>query len=163
MAGTTVACACGENVEVPSLARLKASVGESAVSADFELEQRAAAGDLPPETACVMCGRHTDHTIRTTIECDKRRTDGGQPKWWEIVIAWFLNFWILVFLITSRRLRESEHGQDVIFTVPIRACESCAVGVTTPAAVRNLLLRTPLYARVLEKYPRARVSLPHGS
>ncbi len=45
-AGSSFPCGCGKTVEVPTLGTLKRSVGQSAVSADWEIEHRLAEKSL---------------------------------------------------------------------------------------------------------------------
>ena len=71
-AGSTFACECGKTVEVPSLVRLKASVGQSSVSADFELARILGTGRLPVEDTCGVCGLKTDYKLQVPVVCERQ-------------------------------------------------------------------------------------------
>ena len=47
----------------------------------------------------------------------------------------------------------------VILTLPLRVCDHCRAEVRRPAAVKALLRQVPVYARLLDKYPKAKVTL----
>ena len=155
-AGTTVPCRCGEGVEVPSLARLKASVGQEAVSADFELEQLIGAGRLPLEHDCVECGRRTGHTVTVVVECERKveAKDVSRGQRW---VMFLLFGWLGYFLV--RQTYRPGHGKDLIFRLPVRLCEPCSGLLTSRPSILDAFRRTPVYARLLEKYPYARIEV----
>lgn len=159
-AGSTIPCGCGRAVEVPSLGRLKASVGLPARSADLEVKLLLNDGSLPVETQCAMCDLTTTHQVFVWVECERRDAKEAMP-YWQQVLGFGLFGWLLGSLLVSRSERWSNlHGRDVAFDLPVRVCEDCAPDVRTVRAAREVLLRTDLYARLLEKYPHAKLYPP---
>jgi hypothetical protein len=155
-AGTTRTCRCGRAVEVPTLARLKTSVGEATVSADLELEHLVAAGALPLEQECVTCGRQTSHCAVVSVVCERPEETGHVPLWQQVLL-FTVSLWLYVLQMMTKRTEV--HGRNVAFQLPVRVCPGCAEGLTTKAAVRDVLTRTPVYERLLGKYPHAQVTL----
>jgi hypothetical protein len=163
-AGATFACKCGRKLEVPTLAQLKASVGQEAVSAEFELEQLLVTGALPLEKDCVLCGVRTDNRATYTVTCELADASQGEiPAWqWVVVFALFLCAGIgivllVLLLMFGRQKAPGPHGRDVVFRLPVRVCEGCVKTLTTPAAVRDAMDQTEVYARLFDKYPDARI------
>jgi hypothetical protein len=154
-AGTTFTCQCGRQVEVPGLARLKASVGQAVLSADLELQHLTAAEALPLEKDCVICGRTTDDQVAYRVVCERPETKGRVPLWQQVLLMG-LSPLLYVFHMSGQRVEV--HGRDVAFRLPVRVCEGCAQTLTTPAAVRDAMDETPVYARLFDKYPDAKIS-----
>lgn len=150
-AGSTFACECGRPVEVPSLVKLKASVGKAAVSADFELDQLVGTSALPMEETCGACGAATAGVRHVNVSCE--RSEERQSTTWAwsplALLAGAVRF---VGERTTRRL-----GRDVAYRLPVRVCDGCAARSWPRTEVRALLERTPLYARLFDKYPHAKV------
>ena len=161
-AGSKFACECGRTVEVPSLVKLRASVGQSGLSADFELDQMLGTGALPVEDTCGICGMKTARTGHSTVVCERAREEKqGRPLQAVALGCLFglLFGWILYRLSNPNRPGRAV-GRDVFYSLPIRVCESCAGEKWTVDVTRSVLERTPLYARLLAKYPKAKISLP---
>ena len=154
-AGTSVPCRCGRAVEVPSLAQLKASVGQPVLSADLELEHLLARRALPLERDCVLCGVPTEHQVPVSVVCERPEDKGHVPIWQQILLMWFsIVLWAAHMASRSHEL----HGRNVAFELPVRVCEECGRRLSGTAALWDALARTPVYARLLGKYPHAAVS-----
>ena len=158
-AGSSFPCACGRTVEVPSLCTLKRSVGQSSVSADLEIEHRLADGSLPMEDRCVLCGTATDYEMPIRVECERSEVRSS-IKWWYWLFLPMGLWFLIVMLIAALTKREQKLGRDVTFRLPVRVCDECEPGVRTVDAAREALRRSPLYARLLDKYPHAAIFLP---
>jgi hypothetical protein len=156
-AGTTIACDCRRNVEVPSFAKLKASVGESSVSIDLLLEQMGRNRELPIETNCVLCFGDTSSTLVANVECERERmSEKTTLVWYEILILPIS--WLLVVISYFKRQQYSRViGKDMIFRLPIRVCESCKPELRNPNDIRDALGKSELYRQLLDKYPMARI------
>lgn len=159
-AGTRKPCGCGRLAEVPSLARLKAAVGESAASADMQVEQLLMNGRLPLEADCVVCGRATTNRLRAVVTCERQEVVRERTRLESV--AGFLLFGLLGWLVFRSNRPIGTRGTDRIFDLPIRLCEPCGREVTTADQARDALRRTPLYAALLDKYPRASVGRPRA-
>ncbi len=153
-AGTTQTCICGSAVQVPSLAKLKAAVGEATVSADLKLQHLISENALPLESDCVQCHRPTMHTVRIQVECERPENKGGVALW-RVVILWLICGWFqaILYQVSKRRDADVTHGRNVAFDLPVRVCEECE----SSAADIDLLRATPLYSALLDKYPHADV------
>jgi hypothetical protein len=160
-AGSSFPCGCGKTVAVPSLVRLKASVGESGLSADFEIEGLLARGDLPLEPNCVLCDCATRDQLVVAVQCEREREKESVPVWARVAI--FLMFgWVAGLLVVLRGDSGTRTiGRNLLYHLPVRVCQDCVLSVRSSASVREALRRTELYARLLEKYPHARVSPPN--
>ncbi|HET6572501.1 MAG TPA: hypothetical protein VFG68_02785 [Fimbriiglobus sp.] len=153
-AGTTFTCKCGRQVEIPGLARLKASIGQSTVSADLELEHLTAARALPLEANCTNCGRETTNEIAFSVVCERPEDKSGGSFWYQVFFIWFSPLLYMMHMAT----RQSEvHGRNVVFRLPVRVCETCQPSLNSQSAIRDTLRQTPVYARLLDKYPHARI------
>ena len=164
-AGTTALCRCGRRIVIPSLRELRrrAGMAEPAVSPELAVESLLLAGKLPEDEYCVLCGVVTDTCVFYRTECERARVDYPRPSQWAYVLAFLTFGWVgaLAVAVTGSRAGDSrEWGKDRIFALPLRVCGRCAAGLTDPAEVKATLCRVPLYRRLLEKYPQARVSLP---
>lgn len=157
-AGSSFPCGCGKVVEVPTLGALKRSVGQSAVSAELEIEHRLADGSLPEERNCVLCGARTPDTLMVSVECERSEVKSNF-KWWYWLLFPFLLFKLIVIFAYATR-RVERHGRDVSFRLPVRVCKPCQPQMRTAADARDALFQSELYARLLAKYPHAVVSPP---
>lgn len=157
-AGSQLTCRCGRTVEIPKLSRLKAAVGESSLSPDFELEQLVLADTLPLESDCVLCHRPTGNRARYLVTCEVATVDDGEMPWWQKVLV-VLGFGLIGFVVFGfgKVRRPSVRGRDVILPIPVRVCPGCGETLTTQAAVREAMECTPAYARLFEKYPGATI------
>jgi hypothetical protein len=164
-AGTTVLCRCGRGVVIPSLRELRRRAGraEPAVSQDLAVESLLLAGKLPEEDHCVLCGVATDTYLCYRTECERARVEGPRPARWTYLPAFLAFGWLgaIGIAVARSKARDSqEWGEDRIYSLPLRICGPCGEGLTDPTKVKAALRRVPLYRRLLEKYPQARVSLP---
>ncbi len=158
-AGSGFECACGRRVDVPTLGVLKRSVGQSAVSADLEIEHRLKEGSLPVECDCVLCGATTGDTLSVRVECERAEAK-SEFKWWYWLFLPLGMWFLLTLFIAQVTRRDDRHGRDVHFRLPVRVCRGCRPRVRTAEEARATLGRSELYARLLAKYPHAGVTLP---
>lgn len=159
MAGGKVACGCGLQVPIPSLSALKARAGESAMSAEVQIESLLQRGMLPSETKCLSCGVTTDEVCHCWTTCERAKVD--QPSGWELTpLVWVS---MLFGFITLRKVnRERVEGRDLRFRLPLRVCANCRAELKDPRRLKETLLEVPLYGRLLDKYPDTDVSLDVG-
>lgn len=154
-AGGEVACGCGRRVAVPSLSQLRADAGESALSPELVIQAELTAGTLPAEADCVGCGAPDVDVVRVAVVCERVTEKSERASGLSAILLDLLTNLPLAALAFGGRTDEPrgrrEVGRDVQFRLPFRACPICAR--TVPA--RDLLARTPLYARLLAKYPGA--------
>jgi hypothetical protein len=163
-AGQKVLCRCGRTVTIPSLRELRRLAGAAPPEypADFVIEQLLLAGRLPEETACVSCEADTDGVLRITVECERARILYARTSPLYLVLAlWSPLLALLAYLTRAGRNEPvGESGKDKTYALPVRLCERCRRDVADPAACRKVLSLVPLYARLLAKYPKAKIHGP---
>ncbi len=159
-AGSSFPCGCGQAVEVPTLGALKRSVGESSVSADWEIEHRLADGSLPDEDECVLCDLPTADTLPVSVVCERSEVR-SDIKWWYWLFLPLGLWFVIGMLVAKLNDRKRQLGRDVAFRLPVRVCESCRPKVRTAEEARDALQQSELYARLLAKYPHAAVKPEH--
>lgn len=171
-AGSTIHCACGRSVSVPSLSRLRTLAGRDAfVTNPAEaIETAIRNGEKPAGDRCVMCGA-TDPSIYTChATCETTCVKGGEHEsndmgrlFW--LTAVFLVFKFLLFAFWWRGIfgfrRRSEEfeirGHDVGASFPLPVCDSCsstAGGVTQVKVAKHVMSKVPMYKALLDHYPQ---------
>jgi hypothetical protein len=156
-----VACLCGKTVRVPSLSELRRLAGEELFSPEFELEQLLASGCPPVTDNCACCRDRGGTTVHCWVICARpwlRHTgDLSVPA---LILSILLLPRLITLFLLSRRGETKEYGKDVRFLVPLRVCDNCRTGLRKPREIKEVLRRTSrIYARLLDKYPEAEVSL----
>jgi hypothetical protein len=142
-------------VAVPSLARLKAAAGQTVLSPDLELEHLLLAGALPPVPNCAGCGRAADRQVAVSVVCESATVDDGETPFWQKLLVGLLTG---VHFLRLQSHRPGVYGRDVRFVLPVRLCEACDRETVGRERVRAALAHTPVYARLLAKYPHAAVA-----
>lgn len=157
-AGARLACACGRTIAVPSLQEFRRQAGiiEPLPSPDLAIQALLAAGRLPEETHCVSCGMATPEYVICRVECEKAFCQGGASfgSW----LLAFLTFGLFGIAVVASQ-QETVHGEDRVYHLPLRLCLSCRPQLTDAGIVKKMLARVPWYERLLQKYPRANVSI----
>jgi hypothetical protein len=156
---------CGRTLVVPSLHELRRRAGLPVpeLSPEKVVETLLLAGKLPQEDSCILCGTRTEAFICCTTECEKACVQISSPPWWWIVLSMSPNFlpfgWIGDVFVSSQSEEERESGTDRVFSLPLRVFVRCRRSLTGPSELKAALVRVPLYRRLLEKYPGARITL----
>jgi hypothetical protein len=154
-AGADVRCDCGRVVAVPGLKQLRLQAGLPAYDPSPELliEHILAAKELPVEESCVECGAATDQIAEVLVECEEAwiREKGG------------FNWWLLLLsgghIFSWSRKEERAHGYRKAYGLPLRLCSTCQRGLSSRAKIKECLRNVPLYRRLLDKFPDAKVSV----
>jgi hypothetical protein len=160
-AGAQELCSCGRTLIVPSLHELRSRAGLPApgLSPEKVVETLLLAGKLPEEDHCVLCGVATTASICCTTECERASVVSGRPSWWVYLLGFLTFGWLGVAVARATAGDDREWGRDRIFPLPLRVCANCRDQLTRAADLKAALSRVPVYRRLLEKYPNARVSL----
>jgi hypothetical protein len=160
-AGSRISCCCGRTVVVPSLRELRrqAGVPGQGVAPELVLETLLLAGKLPEEDECVLCSEPTAGCVSCVVDCERAVVSDGRPSFWAELGLIVLFGWIGVLLARSGRKEPMEWGKDRSFTLPLRLCDACRPALTNFASVTRALRSVPLYRRLLDKYPRAVITL----
>ena len=163
LAGSKLACACGREIQIPSLSRLKSSVGEAALSAEVRIEQMIQLGILPEEKRCLICGLYTEDVQHVWAVCERLEVKEpvGKSLWLQalLIILFGLFFYVFILLLLFRREDESVHGRDVRLRLPLRVCRECAPDLESLETLREVIFKVPHYEELLDKYPHAELSI----
>jgi hypothetical protein len=163
-AGATETCSCGRTLVVPSLGELRRRAGlpEPGRSLEMMVETLLVAKKLPQENHCVLCGVATTNTICCTTECERAYVETGRPSFGAYLLGFLTFGWlgaVAVGAIGAGASEEHETGRDRIFPLPLRVCPACKDRLHSPSELKWALRHVPLYRRLLDVYPDARVSL----
>lgn len=158
-AGSKLACSCGKAVEVPTLGELKGSIGQSALSPEVEIEALLLSKKLPLESDCAICHRQTDDNFYCQVRCEAPTAAKPAMSWWQTVLITLLHpMNLLAAAVMMRRDVGEPIGRDVSFRLPVRMCAACMAEVESWDVVKQAIRRTPVYDRLLDKYPGSRLA-----
>lgn len=154
-AESDVPCKCGREVRVPPFVELKRMAGMTLDVPELLVERLLAAGKLPEETACIICGVQTNAVCRCWLECARAlvRPAGASFSFTNLLVFLFTGF-----LFINRRPHQ-EFGHDRVFYLPLRVCPRCRGTFEEPRALKAALGRVPAYRDLLAKYPQARAQV----
>jgi hypothetical protein len=111
-------------------------------------------GSLPEELECLRCRTVTTDVCHAEVICE--RSEVSQPGWkfrpFALLFGWLVFTW-------SGEARE--RGRDIGFRLPLRLCRECAGRLHGPT-LAQVLRCVPVYARLLDKYTDADISLDRG-
>lgn len=112
----------------------------------------------------MLCCEPTAGCVSCQVDCERAVVSYHQPPWWMALVFLVLCNWIgllfgLLLALVLRREEPKESGKDRSFTLPLRLCDECRPTLTNVEAVKRTLRSVPLYRRLLDKYPRAVISL----
>jgi hypothetical protein len=167
-AGKMFDCSCGQKVEIPRLSLLRKSAGEETLSIDLELEHRLRDNSLPDERDCLSCDLPTDEKVMIEIHCESpflkspsSDSDGAVGLIGVLGGAMFHGFAGLLMSMFPKSApdqdRPREIGKFVAYQLPLRVCPSCWQK-TRSSQCKALVLKVPLYRRLIEKYPASRIT-----
>lgn len=158
-AGAMLQCSCGRAFQVPALHQLRSQTGLTphALSPEVVIERLLLAGRLPPTRACAGCGEQTDEALKVVVECERSwvRQTGGVS--WAALFLGLLPF-ILVHIFYRERPETKEFGKDKIYSLPLPVCLGCRPPLCDGMSIKHALRKVPDYARLLDKFPDAKVT-----
>jgi hypothetical protein len=162
-AGSKLACACGRSVAVPTMSALRKAAGELAlVSTVDQIRAMVRDGELPTGDLCPYSGRPANDTIQFHVECERAWVRGGETSTREALVWTLLLGWIgLLFSYIKSSPRE-ELGRDLVVVAPVKIsadARSKIVRLRQQRTLKSLLSQTPIYARLLEEYPSATITV----
>jgi hypothetical protein len=160
-AGTTARCECGESVPVPSLSKLRAAVGIGAYESGAidAIRRMLAEGALPWGETCAVSGRPTADLILVKVQCERLYHVKDRTRSMMLITLLF-GFWAVLFL--RRGDQDYPHGRDTAVEVPLRVHHEFHRGLSrwwTKRRLRRLIMTVPVYARLLDEYPRAAIAV----
>src|SRR5262249_51832693 len=127
------------------------------LSPDLEIEQLAARGLLPEGTACAYCGTATAAVVTFRATCARAWVE--EPENPYLLVAFVGVLGLFAGLLSRQRREARQHGRDVVLPLPLRLCHACRPLMADAATLTETLRRTPVYARLLDKYPEATIVL----
>lgn len=161
-AGSTVACACGRTVEVPSLRELRVAAGQPATrTPELILQVLLAEGRLPRESDCVGCRRETDGVVWVIAECERPevQSDAAAGWGWTAVALMLFGLFAAIFVrALASRVSDTadEVGRDVTLRLPLRCCPACEPSLQGER-LWDAALSVADYGPLLRKYPHTRL------
>jgi hypothetical protein len=158
-AGTTIRCDCGRSVQVPSLSKLRTTSGLDAYESGAidTIKRMLAEGALPWGETCAESGRPTKDLIQLVVQCERLHVP--QDRYKLALLAVLIFGWVAALLAFGGKDREAR-GRDTSIRIPLRLDREYQDRLARWASQRRLrrLLRTvPVYARLLDEYPRATI------
>jgi hypothetical protein len=159
-AGVRWKCSCGRDLQVPTLAELRRMSGEPE-----DPERRIRGGidksELFPDRACCRCEARTDAWVPVMIECEPGNFDAGGFDWKTLLFTIGLTLFLFpvgigYILLRSRGPNAGSYGKG--YRVPLLICAACQKRLDKGGLV-ECLRQVPVYDRLLDKYPEAKVSV----
>lgn len=120
-------------------------------------------GELPEGQLCVISGVPTTDSLDLYVQCESTWIKGpGQGRYVLVVLMiLFLPFWIIWFLVGKALLDEErrELGHNRGVSVPLRVSQQCHEQLrrSSQSHIKKLLRTVPVYAQLLNEFPKARV------
>jgi len=160
MAGTQVPCQCGQTIAVPLLSELRSQTGRGAYGDDplTVVKRLLAAKDSLPGDVCVACRRETTQKIVCLAECESPQAERQNP-FRHLLALLSLPIWIVLEWLGKQR---PTHGNEIIMRLPVTLrdeCRSATKDLGRRRTLNRILRSVPAYARLLDEYPRTRVTL----
>jgi len=157
-AGTTVLCRCGAQVKVPSLSKLRELAGQHAYEAGTidVIHGMLRRGELPAGGHRAVSGEPTEDVVDLYVEAERiyRAGDNRVYAWLGVLVSPIL----LLGLFQKPRL---DVGRETIVSTPLRVATAYHPRVRRSGqrVLKRWLRSVPIYAKLVEEYPRARVRI----
>ena len=152
---------CGEGVPVPSLSKLRATagIGSYESGAIDTIRRMLDEGALPWGETCAVSGRPTRDVIQVEVQCERLHVP-KDPARFALLLAHVAS--ALVGRDLARDPRKwSDPRPGYRRVVPLRVGREFHRGLSrwwTKRKLRRLLRTVPVYARLLDEYPRATIA-----
>ena len=142
---------------VPSLSRLKATAGETALSPDVRVEQMLKLGMLPQETRCLVCRTATPGVTYFWATCERAFVKKDPSRtWWVLALGWlFLGAsWFSCGPATT-----GSSGPTCSSGCRCGCVRTVPPGLADAGLLDEAVRTVPIYAELLDKYPNAGLAL----
>jgi hypothetical protein len=164
-AGTDIPCSCGRCVSVPLLSRLRQTAGQEAYEAGTieTINRMVRTGELPSGDTCAFSGLPTVDSYNPYVQCESTwlKESRSERPWFAILAFLFLPFRILGWLLRSSRVEEEPRvmGRDRGVSTPLRVRgeHQPQLRRTNQSKLREMLRTVPIYATLLDEFPKARI------
>ncbi len=157
-AGTLIRCGCSRSVEVPPLRELRISAGQApSPSPELSIPAMLQSGTIPGGPDCACCGGGSAQIIELSADCERLERAG--TGW----MNHFANLLVFGWLGGLARIYADDdagpvHGRNVHLTLMLRMCTECC-GKSSNRSLREVVLRIPEYAPLIDKYPNLELSV----
>jgi hypothetical protein len=155
-AGTTLLCACGAQIRVPSLSKLRDLAGQAAYESGTidVIRGMLDRGELPAGDRCAISGEPTADVADLYVEAERMYSRGDNR-----VYAWLGVLVSPILLLGLFQEPRPDVGRETVVRTPLRIASAYHPKVRRSGqrALKRWLRGVPIYARLLEEYPRARV------
>jgi hypothetical protein len=156
-AGTEIPCQCGKAVLIPRLSELRSQAGEAAEDPSPELVIRYLYGsgkEAVGGNACACCDATPVDRVLCFIECEKPAT--AEHSWLFWVFFGLMSLPLAIFYyFVKREPKVLSEGKVLEFHLSL--CSACRKAALGSDSLQEVLRREPVFARLLVKYPTARV------
>jgi hypothetical protein len=161
-AGSLRLCQCGKEIVIPSLRALRQAAGQPVTETpELLVKSMLHENRVPDGDECVACAVRTDDIAIVRTDCEKKtiRWSGGKDGATAALIGLLFGPLFGWLFYKSQRPDEArEIGRDLTYLLPLRLCFRCANRVRG-SALKKAMRQVPLYDRLLQKYPRAILSI----
>lgn len=127
------------------------------ISPELMIEHLLAAGKVPGTRTCARCGSETDDLIQVVTECERSWSHETGGFSWLTLLLTTCFFPITIWFWEKRQ--ETVYGEDKVYSLPLPVCMSCQPAMRNPKALKQGLHMVAAYARLLEKFPNAKVTV----
>ena len=164
-AGTTIRCACGRDVAVPSLSRLwtMSGIGAYEARAIDTVRRMLAEKSLPWGETCARSGRPTDDEAWLQVQLDP--DDGWRDSIWNWAgLIYTCGVLVILFGILFKPFGARDPDNVVILPLRLERQYQRRLALWgTQRTLRRLVSTVPVYARLLEEHPYCRIRvMPTG-
>jgi hypothetical protein len=118
-------------------------------------------GELPSGETCPYSSRPADDQISVHVECERSWIRGGNIGSGQAMVYWLLFGWIGWLILRGKSRPREEFGRDTSIIVPLRISSdvrSQLLRLRGQKKWKAILRHVPVYAKLLEDYPRAEIS-----
>ena len=156
-AGGETACTCGQTMKIPSLSKLRELSGKSAYEAGVidTINRMVSSGELPSGNRCAVSGEPTADVIDLYVEAERVSQIGTSLPHAALVAALCSPILAAVMMMQTPR----DVGRETVVLTPLKVAAKYhrRVSRSGQRALKRWLKTVPVYAQLLQEYPRAQI------
>ncbi len=159
-ASTNLRCDCGAQIKVPSLGQSRELAGKERYESGIidAIGRMIRSGELPRDEICAISQRPTTDVLEIDVHLPRLfKTEKEAMPGPALLLGGLLG---VLVLSMARRSKYAEEEESII-RVPLRvgAEYQSKVRVMSPRRLKKLLRRVPIYAKLLDENPDARIEI----
>ena len=168
-AGLPIDCKCGKSFYIPSLSKLRESVGESPIPLNTveTIQAMIHNGSLPSRDDCPYSSRPANETVFFRVQCEVPWSGESKPTHLQKVLLTMIFGWFGNLFIFLKSQETMECGRDTSIEVPLQISSDFRdkiLRIRNQSKLKALLSKTPIYARLLKEFPDATIeTLPSST